>query len=137
MAYDNKPTRYAFGVFDFGGAADEEFSVVGPKGKKGLLVDYGVFGVTEAMSGSTVTPKIAVGTASDPDAYGDELSLQGVALNTGKSVLSTYDPASAGYDTYMLNRSLPADTVVIVTCTGATNSPTGMGVPFVDIIWEQ
>jgi hypothetical protein len=37
----------------------------------------------------------------------------------------------------MVDRNIDPDVVVFVTCTGATGSPTGMGVPFVDIIWQD
>lgn len=137
MSYEKQAERYSFGLFDFGAAADEQFTIVGPSGKSGILVDYGVQGVTEVFAGSTVTPKIAVGTSSDPDAHGEELDLDAVALNSGKSVLSTAPAGSTTYDTYMVDRNLAADTAVYVTCTGATGSPTGIGVPFVDIIWQD
>jgi hypothetical protein len=50
----------------------------GPKGKAGILVNYGVEGVTEVFAGSSVTPKIAVGISGNPDAYGEELTLTGL-----------------------------------------------------------
>lgn len=138
MSYDNRsPTRYAFGVHDFGGSADETFSVKGPKGKAGRLHDYGVFGCIEVMNGGTITPKIAVGTTSDPDAYGDELVLHGLADNDATSIRMLYQEHDAGFATYMLNRELPADTEIYVTCTVATGSPTGQAVPFVDIVWQD
>jgi hypothetical protein len=140
MSYDN-PNRitYTFGVFDFGGAADEAFAIRGPKGKKGRLWDYGVCGVVEAMNGSTITPKIAVGTAADPDAYGDELDLNGVGADSAKTVRSSYDENAdkTSFDALMVNRDLPADTTILVTCTVATGSPTGQGVPMVVIDWQD
>jgi hypothetical protein len=137
MSYDKAATRHSFGIFDFGGAADQEFTILGPKGKAGILVNYGVEGVTEVFAGSSVTPKIAVGISGNPDAYGEELDLDGVALNSGKSVLSTAAVGTAAYDALMVDRNIDPDVVVFVTCTGATGSPTGMGVPFVDIIWQD
>jgi hypothetical protein len=138
MSYD-KPNRqkYSFGTFDFGGAADDTFVIKGPKGRKGRLYDYGVEGTTEVFNGGTITPKIAVGTAADPDAYGDELVLHGLADASATSIRSLYRESDSGFATYMLDRNLPADTAVVVTCTVATGSPTGMGVPFVIIDWQD
>lgn len=138
MSYEKSPDLYdGFGQFDWGAAADEQFVIEGPKGKAGILVDYGMMAATEVFNGSTVTPKIAVGTSSDPDAYGEELDLDGVAVNTSKSVLTENAVASSGYDALMVNRNIPADTPVYITCTGATGSPTGIGTPFVKIIWQD
>ena len=140
MAYD-KPNRikYSFGNFDFGGAADETFSIFGPKGKAGRLWDYGVEGSIEIFNGNTVTPKIAVGTTGDPDAYGDELDLNALADNHAKSVRSTYLEAEAGFRTLMdvtaNGREIAANEEVVVTCTGATGSPTGQAVPYAIIDW--
>lgn len=138
MSYD-KPDRqsYSFGVFDFGGAADETFSIRGPKGKRGYLRDYGVYGCIEVMNGGTITPKIAVGTAADPDAYGDELVLHALADNEATSIRMLYAEHDAGFATYMLDRNIPADTEVVVTCTAATGTPTGQAVPFVVIDWAD
>lgn len=138
MSYD-RPNRqqYSFGVFDFGGAADETFSIKGPKGKKGRLYDYGVYGCIEVMNGGTITPKISVGTTSDPDAYGDELVLHGLADNDATSIRMLYSEQDAGFSTAMVNRNIPADTELYVTCIVATGSPTGQAVPFVIIDWAD
>ena len=82
MSYDKAATHHIIGTFDFGAAANDTFGIKGPKGKSGILVNYGVEGVSEVFNGSTVTPKVAVGTASDPDAYGEELDLDGVAAGS-------------------------------------------------------
>jgi hypothetical protein len=138
MSYDN-PNRqkYSFGNFDFGAGADETFSVRGPKGKTGRLYDYGVSGVIEVMNGGTVTPKVAIGSPSDPDAYGDELDLNAVADNEHKSVRSTYAETASGFTSLMVGPDIAADAEVVVTCTGATGSPTGQAVPFVVIDWAD
>jgi len=134
--YDN-PNRqkYTF-AFNFGAAADENFSIRGPKGKSGRVIDYGVEGVTEVFNGASTTPKIAVGTTSDPDAYGEELDLNGVADNDYKSVRSTYAETSTGFAALMVNPEIPKDTEVYLTCTGAVGSPTGIGNAFVIIDWS-
>jgi hypothetical protein len=138
MSYD-KPNRikYSFGNFDFGGAADETFSIKGPKGKAGRLWDYGVEGTIEVFNGGTITPKISVGTTSDPDAYGDELVLHALADNDATSIRTLYHEQDSGFATYMLNRELPADTEIYCTCIVATGSPTGQGTPFVIIDWQD
>jgi len=142
MPYDKMPTRYSFGTFDFGGGADESFSIYGPKGKKGRLYDYGVFGITEVMNGDTLDPNIAVGTPADPDAYGEEFTLTTAthgADNHAVSIRSTYDPTHATFDDYILGQgSIPKDQEVVVKCSAATGANlTGMGIPFVDIIWDD
>lgn len=136
MAYDDKPTRYTH-FYDWGSAVDETISIKGPKGKAGFLWDYGVYGVIEVFNGGTVTPKIAIGTTSDADAYGEEFDLDGVADNDGKSVRQTYRPDESTWDSYMVDRTIPADTEIYMTFTGATGSPTGQGTGFVDIIWDK
>jgi hypothetical protein len=135
--YDN-PNRikYAFGNFNFGGAVDETFSIRGPKGKSGRLFDYGVEGVTTVMNGGTITPKVAVGTPALPNSFGAPLDLQAVPDNDYKSVRSTFAEPSTGFTAQMVNRTIPKDTEVYLTCTGATGAPTGVGVPFVIIDWS-
>ena len=138
MSYDNpnRQTYWPCGVFDFGAGADENFSIKGPKGKSGYLYDYGVAGVTEVMNGASTTPKIAVGTTSDPDAYGDELDLNAVADNEFSSVRSLYAETASGFTTQMVARHIPKDTEIYLTCTGAVGSPTGQAAPFVTIDWD-
>lgn len=138
MSYD-KPNRikYSFGIFDFGGAVNETFSIQGPKGKRGRVWDYGVEGVTEVFAGSTNTPGASVGTPADPDAYGEEFDFGALADNSAKSVRSSTDPGAAR-DAYLLpNKPIPADQEVVLTAIASTGTPTGMGVPFVIIDWED
>ena len=100
MSYD-KPNRqtYAFDTTDFGSGSAVEFNIVGPKGKTGRLFDYGVQDSTEVFNGDSTVPSIAVGTTSDPDAYGDEFSLNALADNHGKSVRSEhYENSTADPD---------------------------------------
>lgn len=142
MSYDNPRVRRYQHFFDFGAAADETISIKGPKNKAGRLLDYGVYGVIEVMNGLTVTPKIAIGTTSDPDAYGNELDINALADNDAKSILQTYNPAGSSSDqtnfaTYMIEPDLPADTEIYMTLTGATGTPTGQGTAFVDIAWDD
>lgn len=135
--YDHWPTRYALAV-DYGGGANVLQHVKGPKGKDGLLYDYGCHTVVEVFNGGTLMPQIAVGTVSDADAYGDEFDFGALAVaGGGKSIRTAYVPGvDSGWNTYMLNRNLPKDTVVMVTHYAATGSgQTGQATGFVDIIW--
>ena len=138
MSYD-KPDRkkYAFENTDFGSGSAVEFNIVGPKGKAGRLHDYGVQNSTEIFAGSSTVPSIAIGTTSDPDAYGDELDLNALADNHGKSVRSSYLETESGFTALMLNREIPADTEVVITCATAVGSPTGQASPFVEIDWQD
>lgn len=137
--YDNWPTRYAYGgILDYGGGANVLQHVRGPKGKDGLLYDYGCHSVVEVFNGGTLNPQIAVGTVSDADYYGDEFDFGALAVASGgKSIRTTYTPeVDAGWAQKMLIRNIPKDTVVMVTHYAATGSgQTGQAVGFVDIIW--
>lgn len=143
MSYD-KPNRikYAFPggtASDWGAGSDTLWNIFGPKGKAGRMWDFGVEATVEAFTGTTTVPQIAVGSTSDPDAYGEEFSLNGLAINHAKSVRQTYDPIadSTNWATYMVERDIPKDTEVVVTVDVGTGSPTGQGVPFVIIDWDD
>lgn len=138
MPYEN-PNRQVYQFdFDWGGAANETFSIQGPKGAAGILWDYGVQGVTEVFNGGTVTPKIAVGSTTDADAFAEEMDLQGLADNSGQTARSLYgdDVAVLYSSTAIVDKQIPADTEVVVTCTAATGSPTGIGTAYVVIDWQ-
>ena len=135
MSY-TKPNRikYTFPSLDWGNSVSERFGVLGPKGKTGRLHDYGLEGITETVSGAVTA---AIGTAADPDAYGEEFSFDAAADLTSKSVRSTYDSAEdkTAFDAVMVNRNLPADTAVILTMTGVAGA--GIGTPFMIIDWAD
>lgn len=131
--------KYSFGTFDFGGGSDDNFTVKGPKGKKGLLRDYGVEAITETFSGTT-SATVAVGTSANPDAYGEEITLDDDAADTVGSIsartLAT-DPDNLR-STYIVEPDLPADTVVYMKCSaGVGGSPTGQAQPFMIIEWQD
>lgn len=132
MSYD-RPNRikYAF-HFDAGNNGNEEFVIKGPKGKAGRLWDYGVEGVTEAF---TADCTIAIGTASDPDAYGNEFPMADLAVNTPKSIRTEYTENDSGFATYMLAQDLPKDTAVYMTIVD--DSTSGIGTFFVVIDWAD
>lgn len=137
MSYD-KPNRqkYSFGIFDFGAGTDEQFNVIGAKGKAGYLYDYGVEGTVEVMNGASTTPKVSVGNSSSATAYGGNLDINALADNTAKSVRSTYAEAASGFSTLMAARDIPADTQIRLNCVSCVGSPTGQAVPFVIIDWQ-
>jgi hypothetical protein len=135
MGYSKAPTRFTFGPFDFGGGADDNFSFRSPKGKDSCLVDYGVFGVTEAFNGDTLDPQISVGTAADPDAYGEELTVN-PAVDTMMSLRTRFQKPEE-IDDYILPAGLaiPPDTDCIVKAYASTGANlTGQGMIFVDLV---
>jgi hypothetical protein len=138
MAYEN-PNRikYAFGTFDFGGGAPATYAIAGPKGKNGVLWDYGVEGVTEAFGGTTPA-SISVGKSGSTAAFGAAMSLGDVLISTAKSVRTLYTPVEAGFAMLITDKNVPAGTTVLVTCTVASGgTPAGQGVPFVIIDWQD
>ena len=138
MSYDGQITRYTFSQIDFGAGSNTLRHIIGPKGKKGQLYDYGCFGVTEAFAGDTSRPQMAIGTVSDADHYGEEFDFGTLAVaGGGKSIRTTYAQTDTGFDTNMLIRELPADTVIMVTCVAAVGTPTGIADAFVDIVWDN
>ena len=132
MSYD-RPNRQKFSVrFDAGNNGNEVWVVHGPKGKEGRLWDYGVEGVTEAF---TADCTLSVGTAADPDAYGDEFPMNALAIDTQRSIRSVFNEHAAGFATYMLAPDIPADTPVHLTLVD--DSTTGIGNFFVVIDWAD
>jgi hypothetical protein len=136
--YDRQPTRYMLPSTNF--ATGSALEIMGPKGKRGILVDYGVLNPTTTFTTTTTGAFIAVGSGSDPDAYGDEFALGALAADSGgKSVMSTYRRGSDEYNALVLpTQKIAADEKVVVTLTAPTGgTPAGVASPFVDIIWEQ
>jgi hypothetical protein len=133
--YDN-PNRIKYQVtYDAGNTANEAWHFTGPKGKKGRLYDYGVEGITEAF---TTGASLAIGTASDADAYGNELALDSVAIDAGTvSVRSLYDEIAdaTSFDALMLDRNLPANTKFVMTLVD--DAATGIGTFFVVVDWAD
>ncbi len=134
MSYD-KPNRqkYAF-YFDAGNNGNETWSIKGPKGKAGRLHDWGVEGVVEAF---TADAQLSVGTAADPDAFGEELAFGVVAVDTMESVRTLYSEQDSGF-TALIGASgldIPADTLVQLTLTD--DAAAGMGTFFMIIDWQD
>lgn len=140
MSYLKAPTRHWMPNTDFGGGADILYYFKGPKGKAGRLYDYGVESTVEAMNGGTLMPKMAVGIVGTAEKYGTKLTFTSLAVADGtKSVRTTNLPADTAFEgTYMVDRDLAADTVVMVTCYAATGSAlTGQAMPFVEVVWDD
>ena len=143
MSYENPDRRtYVFQEFDFGGSAGTRTEkIVGPKGKKGRLIDYGVQSVQETFAGTTPA-SIAIGiNGGNVDEFGEELSL-GTAVTTaagGYTVRSLYDPIAdaTNFDALMVDPNIPADTVVAVTCVEAITGPAGKASAYVVIDWDN
>lgn len=135
--YDYQRVRYEFGEIDYGGS-DAVSYVLGPKGKKGWLWDVGVYNVTEAFAGATLTPGIKVGTESDDDIYMKLWDMGALAIiSGGKTMRSTYHPASTAWAALMVKRTIAADVAVKVSHRCATNTPTGKAKSFLEIAWEK
>lgn len=130
--------HYSFGQHDFG-AGSETFWIMGPKDRKGKLVDYGIHHVTETFTNTTTPGYVSVGSAADADAYGEELDLGTTAADVGsKSVRTTAD--AEDIEDYILDAglSLPADTKVGLVCTAPTGgTPAGIAQVFMIIDWED
>lgn len=133
MSYD-RPNRIKYSAyFDAGNNGNESWAFTGPKGKKGYLHDYGIEGVTEVF---TTGASIAIGTASDPDAYGNELDLGALAADYGTfSVRTQYSEHADGFAALMLDRDLPADTKFVMTVVD--DAASGMGTFFVIVDWAD
>lgn len=136
MSYD-RPNRIKYQVtYDAGNTANESWAFKGPKGKSGVLYDYGVEGITEVF---TSEASLAIGTGSDADAYGDEFPVTAAAGATADvgthSVRSLYAEHDAGFATYMLDRQLPADTKFVMTLVD--DAATGIGTFFVIVDWQD
>ena len=136
MAYD-KPNRIKYQVtFDAGNNGNESWAFTGPKGKSGVLWDYGIEAITEVY---TTGGSVAIGTAGDADAYGDEFpttAAAGATADVGThSVRGLYAEHADGFSTYMLNRQLPADTVFVMTAVD--DAATGIANYFVIVDWQD
>lgn len=131
---------YWFGQHDFG-AGSEIFWVMGPKGKRGKLVDYGIQHVTETFTNTTTPGYVSVGSASDADAYGEEIDLGTTAADVGGVSARTLARGDGlNIEDYILDAGLgmPADTKVGLHCTAPTGgTPAGIAHVFMIIDWED
>jgi len=127
--------RQQFETFDFGGGADEVFSLRLPKNEnggnmQGQLVNVGVM-VTEVINADTA-PTVQVGTAADNDAYAKLEIADGTA---DEDCFDVSDDTDA-----ILNANIPAGTLVEINYTAGSGTSggavTGQGMPFLDMyVW--
>lgn len=138
MSYDNRsPQRYGASQVTLT-SSDKTFAFIGPKGKKGRLLDYGIDGITTSTAGGTNTPQVKVGNAGTADAYGKAFDVGALTAPSSKSVASTYRPIDSSWATYMANQDLPADTQIIITAVAATGSgAAGVGNVFAVVAWDD
>ncbi len=130
MAYDNPDRRtFLFANAAFTSALQHEVRL--PKAKAVTLVDYGVQDVTAAVTGAGIAQ---VGNTTTVDAYGKSLSLTGTAVNDGRTVRSQHNDPQEVAPLIPNNGSIPPDTVVRITLSGAT---AGTGSPYLvlDVAW--
>lgn len=131
--------HYNFPLLDFG-TAGEDYYVVGPKGKKGKLVDYGVHHCTETFTDTTTAATVSVGTAASAAVFGAALSLGTLAADAGSKSVRTSYRAAEDIEDYILDAglSMPADTKLRLVCVAPTGgTPAGMAHPFMIIDWED
>lgn len=114
---------------DFGAGAGTAWSIKGPPGKRGRIIDIGVTHISETFADDMTTAKVRVGTSGDADAYAELIIADGTAAT---NVFNTQDDTDA-----IINEALPADTQIEVTQVQAVDSGTaaGIGYPFVVVEW--
>lgn len=148
------------GIVQFGATGETvSYTLIGPKGKKGLVRDIWIH-ITEAMVGTTTVPEILVeASASTPGSVvGTYARFRlGTAAGTGYGTTPAVRRASALVDSYnevdaatlpgkqstdftghvQLEKTyLPADTAFLVTLlAGAGGTPAGAGQVGVEIDW--
>lgn len=118
-----------------------EFAFRGPKGKKGDIWDYGVYGVTTALTtknSAGVACMVAIGSTADMDAYGEELDFGGLAAEDAKSVRQTASVTATSTATELLSDyivgSIPADSKALLT---VQESSDGVASFFVTVDWSD
>jgi len=131
MSYSNPITTTIVNPVeqDFGAGTGTAWSFKGPTGKKGMLIDVGVF-VTETFEDDTApTAGVAIGTTGDADAYALLEVADGTALTDTFNIQDDTDAIIA--------QALPADTQIECTQIAAADSGTaaGKGYPYVVVEW--
>ena len=122
-------TTYSYGHDnDMGNGTAVDWSFKGPAGKQGKLIDIGLH-VTETFADDATEAYIAVGTSSDPDAYGKLNIPDGTALTNCFNVQDDTDA--------IISEALPADTQIEVSVVEGTDSGTaaGKGYGYVSVLW--
>lgn len=136
MSYERHGDTYLFSAFDFDGSGT--IGLVGPKGKAGTLIDYGLQNCSETFAG-TVLGMVEVGDGTTANKFGTNFTPTGLASGGAKTVCSTYDiiADAASYAALMVLPTIPANTTVTLTLTAATGSSAGIAQPYVKIRWDD
>lgn len=159
MSYDMPAAKetYVFPSSAFG-ATTESRKLIGPKGKKGRVVDIRTYLTADAV-GTTTVPEITVGSAaSDAGALFTEyarhrLGTTAVLGNTAAGTpyrarnLAIAAPGNPGGlppalsdfagHVQLETASIPADTAFFISrVKGAGGVPAGTGLTEVDIVWD-
>lgn len=131
MSYGNADkVVYDFGLVDFGATAGPYvFHIQGPVGRAGILRNIQV-DTDEIFECDSAAPTVEVGTGSDADAYGKLIIPDDTA---DEIVFDVRDDTDA-----IISARIPADGVVVVTCTEGTDAQgvTGQAYVRVEIDWE-
>ena len=130
--------KHAF-AHDFG-AGDDNYSFKGPKGKKGLLIDYGIEGITETFNQVTTAATVSVGLAANLDAYGEEIDLGSSATDTvgTLSALTAATSPAVLRSTYIVEPDIVADTAIYIACVAPTGgTPAGIATAYAVVEWED
>lgn len=147
MAYDTpQRERYYQPSAAFGATTDSRL-IIGPKGKKGFVVDMGAT-ITAAMVGTTSVPEMVVGTGGSDATYARyRLGTTAIAgYGTGARRASqdggnTLDDGTPSFEDYvghvlMRRAAIPADTPITISrVQGVGGVPAGTAETWVDIEW--
>jgi hypothetical protein len=131
------------------GATTESMRIIGPKGKKGKVIDFGI-DITTAMVGTTSVPELAVGTAQGDSTYGrfrlGTTIAAGYGVGAQRATVvggNTVTDDSPSFDDYVGHVkltppaiSIPADTQIFISrVAGVGGAPAGAGASYVIIDW--
>jgi hypothetical protein len=113
---------------DFGAGTGTAWSFKGPSGKQGNLKNIGLH-VKETFACDTTTGKVLIGTAADPNAYG-QLEVVDGTLNT--DTFNNVDDTNC-----VISQAIAADAQVEVTFVQCADSvaPAGKGRAYVEVDW--
>lgn len=113
---------------DFGAGGLTDSLIIGPKGKRGRLVDIELFNITEAFTADTTPGYVRVGTSGDADAYAE--------MSCGTAAIKAAYRASQNDTDAIINADLPADTAIYVDLVAPTGGmPAGIAGVAVVIDW--
>lgn len=150
MSYETQPWKIRDLRYDWGPitlTTSPTFAVLGPKNKKGRLLDYGIDGITTSTAGATNTPGVSVGPSGTAQGNGANFFVGVLAAPNANSVAASFTrfnpgPGTPGvnpsWSALMVNEDLPANQLVILTVIAATGGgAAGVGTPFMIIAWDD